>query len=72
MLDSNILVIELKPQLYYYILFWTNTFVKDMNPFILPAMVLIVPLLFFYGYLKIFSLPFGLAIIRTFTPLSPI
>ena len=31
-----------------YIHFWTNTFGKDMNPLILPAMGSIVSLLFFY------------------------
>ena len=37
-LDSEIAVNEFEFQLSYYVHFWTNTFEKDMDPFILAAM----------------------------------
>ena len=39
---------EFKLQALYYVHFWTNAHGKGMNPFILPALDYIVPLLFFY------------------------
>ena len=37
-LDSEIIVHEFELHLPYHIHFWTNTFGKGMNPFILPSM----------------------------------
>ena len=47
-LDSDTVVNEFKPQLLYYVHFWTNILGKDMDPLIPPVMREIVPLLFFY------------------------
>ena len=46
-IDSGIVVSEFVLQSRYYIHFRANTLGKGMNPLILPAMGLIVPLLFF-------------------------
>ena len=46
-LDIKIVVSEFELQLCYYVHFQRNTLGKGMNPFILPAMGLLVPLLFF-------------------------
>ena len=46
-MDCGILVSEFELQLHYYVHFQVNTLGKRMNPLILPAMGLIVPLLFF-------------------------
>ena len=43
-----ILVREIEPQSLYYIHFRTNTLGEVLNPIILPAVGLIVILLFFY------------------------
>ena len=53
MLDYNIEVSEFELQSRYYIHFSTNSFGKDMNPLILPAMDSIVPLLFYMAGLGI-------------------
>ena len=46
--NCNIEVSEFKLQLQYYIHFRANIFRKDMKSLIPPAMVWIVPFLFFY------------------------
>ena len=46
-MDCGIVVSEFELQSRYYIRFRENTFGKGMNPLILPAMGLIVPLPFF-------------------------
>ena len=46
-LDCDNTVSEFEPQSRYYVLFWINTLGKGINPFILPAMGLIVLLLLF-------------------------
>ena len=46
-LDCGIVVSEFELQLHYYVYFRTNTLGKYMNPLILTAIGLIVPLLFF-------------------------
>ena len=43
----NVLDCEFEHQSRHYVHFGTNTLRKGMNPLILPAMGLIVPLLFF-------------------------
>ena len=47
-LNCNIIAYEFEFQPYYDIHFWTNTFEKGMDPLIISAMGLIVPLLFFF------------------------
>ena len=37
-LECGIVLSKFEFQLHYYIHFWTNTFGKGMNPFILPVM----------------------------------
>ena len=46
-MDCEIVVSEFELQLRYYVHFRANTLGKGMNPFMFPAMGLIVPLLFF-------------------------
>ena len=45
-MDCGIVVSEFVLQLHYYVHFRANTLGKGMNPLILPAISLIVPLLF--------------------------
>ena len=47
-IDCGIVVREFVLQSRYYVHFRANTLGKGMNPLILPAMVKIAPLLFFY------------------------
>ena len=47
-MDFGIVVREFELQSCYYVNVRTNTLVKDMNHFILPAMVEIASLLFFW------------------------